>query len=336
MTTPQVNFCPPIETELSLLEKKCKVKPYTHEQVKYNQLLNSRTISVDINVPAQTPDNKKTLLYFPTNYYTSRLLFQDIPFNNNTRNKYMLDLYFIDRIFVFGYGNDNYRKPSNDRQDRYKFLLSAAQGATDAGDTFTIKPLRKSFKFRTLVIQVDFSSCQLPDPDPDSEQQNATLPASTVFEDMNDVINSPIKKNFRIVYEKIHEIQCSECDYETTLCDVWKIEKQWCITRSNADLPNVFVQFNTGYFWLITANNLNESLRYLTYMNEADETKRYPIGTEYAPEADTYLQGPPAVELEFLFKYRWINLGVGNAQALQRSFDGLSREIQDLKRKFDG
>jgi hypothetical protein len=334
MTEPQVNFCPPIETELIGLENKCKVKLYTQEQVKYNQLISSRAVQLDIIVPAQTPDNKKTFFYFPSKYYTSQLLFQDITFNNNTRNKYMLDFYQLNRINVFGYGNDNYRRIGNNDQEKYKFLLSAAQGATDAGDTYTIKPLRKSFKFRSLVIQVDFSSCQLPDPD--NEQDNAILPASTVFEDLNDMITSPIKKNFRVVYEKIHEIPCSECDYEKTICDVWKIEKQWCITRANTGDGNSFVQFNTGYFWFITVNNLNEPLRYLNYMNEADETKRYPIGSEFAPESDTYLQGPPAVSLEFLFKYRWINLGVGNAQALQRSFDGLSREIQDLKRKFDG
>jgi hypothetical protein len=331
--TPQVGFCPPITSDLIALERKCDVKPYTNEQVKYNQILSSRAVHIDIEIPVTAPGNKKTLLQFPSKYYTSQLLFQDITFNNNTRTKYMLDFYQILRIYVFGYNNDNYRKSEENGQERYKFLLSSAQGGIDEGDSYTINPLKKSFKIRSLVIHIDFTSCQLPNPA--VEQQNNQLPASTVFEDMNDVIHSPVRKNFNVVYEKIHDVKCSECDYEMTLCDVWKIEKQWCITRENNVAGNTFVQFNTGYFWYISVNNLSEPLRFLNYMNETSEQSRYPIGNEFAPEPDTFLIGPPAVNLELLNKYRWINLGINNAQALQRGFDDLTDEIRNLKRKLD-
>jgi hypothetical protein len=333
MATPQVNFCPPIGSELILLEKKCGVKPYNQEQTKYNQLLSSRAIQLDITVPALSPDNKKTFFYYPAKYYTSQLLFQDIQFNNNTRTKYMLDFYQLTRLYVFGYANDNYRKIDTNGQERYKFPLAQAQGATDAGDSFTIYPLKKSFQVRSIILHVDFSSCQLPDPT--NKQNNRQLSASTVFEDMNDMINSPIKRNFNVVYDKQHEIKCSECDYETTICDIWKIEKQWCITHANDQEENSFVQFNTGYFWFISVNNLSEPLRYLTYMNETNENTRYPVGFQFASEADIYFRGPPAIILELLNKYRWINLGMNNAQALQRGFEDVTRELRDLKRKIE-
>jgi hypothetical protein len=70
-------------------------------------------------------------------------------------------------------------------------------------------------------------------------------------------------------------------------------------------------------------------------MNEVNEDKRYLVGTEFAPESDAYLRGPPAVSLEFLFKFRWLNLRADNAQALQRIFDDITKEIDDLKQKIE-
>jgi hypothetical protein len=226
----QEKFCPPLIEQVTPLEAECGVKTYSAEQAKYNSFIQRIKNNVNLGTPAVTTAGRGTLLYYPARYYNSSLLFQNIRFNeNNTRNKYMLDFYSIFRISVFGNFNDNYLKGEGTRLNKLEFPLAQAQGATDENDTFIINPIKKSFQIRGLIIQIDFTSCQLPNQT--GVAQNNRLPMTTVFEDINDPINSPVRQNFRVVYEKIHTIECSDCDYEQTLCFRWQIEKQWCITN---------------------------------------------------------------------------------------------------------
>ena len=227
----QVEFCPPIGEELFELEKDCGVLNYSNYQTKYNILIQKQALFVNINTPAIAPENNRTFLFFLSRYYTSQLLFQNIRFIANSRNKFILDFYQIFRVHMFENKNIN---------NNYTFPLSTSQGGHDANDTFTINPIKKLFQLRGIIVQVDFTSCQLPI-NQNIEQQNQTLPSEIVFEDLNDLINSPIKKNFNVVYDKVHTLECTKCDYEQTICFNWKIEKQWCITCTNDQTPNVFV-----------------------------------------------------------------------------------------------
>ena len=248
----------------------------------------------------------------------------------NTRSKYMLDFYQIFKLSIFGNFNDNLLATTRTRLNMLYFLLSQAQGATDANDNFTINPIKKSFQIRGLILQIDFTTCQLPNQT--GVSANSRLPITTVFENISDPVNSPVLRNFNVVYDQIHTIECSDYDSEQTICFRWQIEKQWCITQFSRDNTTGFVQFNTGFYWFVTVNNLNEPLRHLKYMSDENESTRYAVGSEFKPERDDgHLRGPCAVILESIQSFRWIDLNVNNAQAIR----DLGEEIRDLKRKLD-
>ena len=67
----QVGFCPPIDEELSELEKDCGVLNYSNYQTKYNTLIQKQALSVNINTLAIVPENNRTFLFFSSRYYTS-------------------------------------------------------------------------------------------------------------------------------------------------------------------------------------------------------------------------------------------------------------------------
>ncbi|CAG8802267.1 18389_t:CDS:2, partial [Dentiscutata erythropus] len=77
---------------------------------------------------------------------------------------------------------------------------------------------------RLLILKQD-NTCQLTQDG--GIGQNASLPSSAVFENLSNLVDSHVKRNFNIVYEKIQNIECSKCDYETTICFNWRIEKNW-------------------------------------------------------------------------------------------------------------
>ncbi|CAG8695369.1 35738_t:CDS:2, partial [Racocetra persica] len=85
----------------------------------------------------------------------------------------------------------------------------------------------------------------------------------------NTYIINPIQKNFNIK------------------AIILQVETSCELPISQAQVPNnnrnVFVQFNTGFFWFITALDINESLRYLKYMFNLDERSRYNLDTVFAP-----------------------------------------------------
>ncbi|CAG8824815.1 19061_t:CDS:1, partial [Dentiscutata erythropus] len=134
------------------------------------------------------------------------------------------------------------------------------------------------------------------------------------------------------VYDKIETITCEECDYKQILCFTWKIEKQWCISRASTTTGNQFIQFNTGYYWFISVNDINESLHIVKYMNNANEKSHYNIGSQFAPsQKDRFLRGPAKTVLESNETFRWIDLNTNNIQAIQRLDDA----INDLKRQLE-
>ncbi|CAG8838886.1 40655_t:CDS:2, partial [Gigaspora margarita] len=194
----------------------------------------------------------------------------------NTRSKYILDFYQIFKLPIFGNFNDNLLATTRTRLNMLCFLLSQAQGATDANNNFTINPIKKLFQIRELILQIDFTTCQLPNQT--GVLANSRLPITTVFENISDPVNSPVLRNFNIVYDQIHTIE-----YNTT----------------------GFVQFNTGFYWFVTVNNLNEPLRHLKYMSDENKSTRYAVGSEFKPERD-----------------------------LRGLFRDLGEEIRDLKRKL--
>jgi hypothetical protein len=68
-------------------------------------------------------------------------------------------------------------------------------------------------------------------------------------------------------------------------------------------------------------------------MSDEDETSRYDIGSIFSPERlDGHLRGPPAIILESMQAFRYLDLNVNNAQAIRE----LGEEIRDLKRKLEG
>ncbi|CAG8561987.1 25681_t:CDS:2 [Racocetra persica] len=72
-----------------------------------------------------------------------------------------------------------------------------------------------------------------------------------------------------------------------------RIEKQLYITQQSNIQGSAFVQFNTGFFWFITVSDINESLRYLKYISDTDETSRYNLGAAFAPSRkDGHLRRP--------------------------------------------
>ncbi|CAG8471580.1 9171_t:CDS:2 [Racocetra persica] len=83
-----------------------------------------------------------------------------------------------------------------------------------------------------------------------------------------------------------------------------------------------------GFFWFITVLDTNESLRYLKYISDVDETSRYNLGAAFAPShKDGHLRGLCATVLEFNQTYRWIDLNQNSALAITRLRD----QIADLK-----
>ncbi|CAG8784134.1 8224_t:CDS:1, partial [Dentiscutata erythropus] len=107
-------------------------------------------------------------------------------------------------------------------ENKYVFSLAKGQGGQNANDIYVINPIRKSFRVRLLILKQD-NTCQLTQ-DRDIGQ-NASLPSSAVFENLSNLVDSRVKRNFNIVYEKIQNIEGSKCDYETTICFNWRIEK---------------------------------------------------------------------------------------------------------------
>lgn len=315
----QLTFCDPIFPELTPLEKHCGVKPKLDYQKKFGTEIDVRELNNNINIAPVTSDGKHTVLFFPGSYYTCQMLFQDIPSSRNSRNKFMLDFYQLMRVHLYGFSNDHGVRD-------LEFLLSTAQGGTDANDTFTINPLKKSFRFRMVILHTD-NTCQLV-VDQGNVQRNRFIPASDVFEDMNNIVDSPIKKNFNKVYDKVQEIGCSECDQEYYLCNLWNINKQWCIKEISNVEDNVFVRFNTGFYWAVTAIDLDEPFRYLLFRNENREGERYRIGPAFEPAS--FHRGPPGIVLEFTQKYRWISMRLDNALAISDRLDELKRKIEDL------
>ncbi|CAG8821932.1 28364_t:CDS:2, partial [Dentiscutata erythropus] len=223
----------------------------------------------NIATPAKTVDGGNTLTYFSFQYYSSKILFQDIRFNTRTLNKYILDYYYIMKVNIFGSKNSVIDHINTDTGlNKYTFPLATSQEGEDADDKFTINPIKKDFHIRGIVIQIDFTSCQLPISQV-IEQNNSTLPANIVFEDLNNLVNSPINKTFKVVYNKIETI------------------------TSSTTTRNQVIQFNTGYYWFINVNDINESLRIVKYINDADEKSRYNIGSQFAPsQRDGFLRGP--------------------------------------------
>ncbi|CAG8483021.1 9517_t:CDS:2 [Racocetra fulgida] len=246
----------------------------------------------------------------------------------------MLDFYQIVRLNIVGHGNSTVDSTQiegdNSGKSRYEFLLAQVQRGQDADDTYVINPIRKTFRIRALILQVG-TTCELP-LSQTAVPDNKSLPAVNIFEDMNDLINSPIRRNFNVVYDKIEEIECSKCDYKKILCFTWKIEKQWCLIRTSNIQGNQFIQFNTGFFWFVTALDINESLRYLKFISDKNERTRYNVGTMFAPSHDDgYMRGPCATVLEYNLTYRWIDLNQNSALAISR----LGDQIADLKQKLD-
>ncbi|CAG8786230.1 886_t:CDS:2, partial [Dentiscutata erythropus] len=280
--------------ELTPLEQHCELKTYENEQTRYNALIQRVRRRQNIATLAKTVNGGNTLTYFPFRYYFSKILFQDIRFNTGTLNKYMLDYYHIMRVNIFGSKNSVIDHTNTDTGlNKYTFPLATSQGGKDTNDKFTINPIKKDFHIREIVVQIDFTSCQLPISQV-IEQNNSTLPANIVFEDLNNLVNSPINKTFKVVYDKIETITCEECDYEQILCFTLKIEKQYI-------------------------NDINESLRIVKYMNNADEKSYYNIGSQFAPsQRDGFLRELAGTVLESNETFRWIDLNTNNAQAIQR------------------
>ncbi|KAF0428743.1 hypothetical protein F8M41_005824 [Gigaspora margarita] len=70
----------------------------------------------------------------------------------------MLDFYQIFKLSIFENFNDNLLSTTGTRLNRLHFLLSQAQGATDANDNLTINPIKKLFQIRGLILQIDFTT----------------------------------------------------------------------------------------------------------------------------------------------------------------------------------
>ncbi|CAG8684362.1 40790_t:CDS:2 [Gigaspora margarita] len=143
----------------------------------------------EIEKESITSRGAKTLLYFPSCYYTSSLLFQNIKFNEmNTRSKYMLDFYQIFELLIFGNFNNNLISTTRTRLKKLHFPLLQAQEATGINDNFTINPIKKLFQIRGLILQIDFTTCQLPNQT--GVLANSRLPITTVFENISDPVNN--------------------------------------------------------------------------------------------------------------------------------------------------
>ncbi|CAG8805501.1 9682_t:CDS:2, partial [Racocetra persica] len=206
-----------------------------------------------------------------------------------------VDFYQIVRLNIFRHINSKLDSLQDDSTEqgllKYRFPLAQIQGGTDVTNTFTINLIKKTFNMRSLILQVN-TSCELPISQA-VVPNNSHLPMENVFEDINDIINSLIKRNYNLVYEKIEQIDCSECDYKKIACFTWPIEKQWYITQSSNIHETEFVQFNTGFFWFITVVDINESSRYLKYLSDREEESRYNLGSAFASShVDGHLKGP--------------------------------------------
>ncbi|CAG8850334.1 30434_t:CDS:1, partial [Gigaspora margarita] len=146
--------------EVSEIKKEYGVKTYAPEQTRFNLLIQYVRNVINLSTPAITSGGAKTFLYFPSHYYTSSLLFQNIKFNEmNTRSKYMLDFYQIFKLSIFGNFNNNFLATTGTRLNILHFPLSQVQGATDTNDNFTINPIKESFQIRGLILQIDFTTC---------------------------------------------------------------------------------------------------------------------------------------------------------------------------------
>ncbi|KAF0388279.1 hypothetical protein F8M41_011068 [Gigaspora margarita] len=130
----------------------------------------------------------------------------------------------------------------------------------NTNDNITINPIKKLFQTRGLILQIDFTTCQ--SPNQIGVSANSRLPITSVFENISDPVNSPILQNFN------------------------QIEKQWCITQFSQNNTTGFIQFNTGFYWFVTVNNLNKPLRHLKYMSNENESTRYAVGPKFKPESD--------------------------------------------------
>ncbi|KAF0524910.1 hypothetical protein F8M41_014862 [Gigaspora margarita] len=77
---------------------------------------------------------------------------------------------------------------------------------------------------RRINITNRLTTCQLPNQK--GVLANSRLPITTVFENISDPVNSPVLRNFNIVYDQIHTIECSDYNYKQTICFRQQIEKQ--------------------------------------------------------------------------------------------------------------
>ncbi|KAF0370531.1 hypothetical protein F8M41_013231 [Gigaspora margarita] len=103
----------------------------------------------------------------------------------------MSDFYQIFKLPIFGNFNDNLLSATRTRLNRLHFPLSQAQEATDINDNFTINSLKKLFQIRELILQIDFTTCQLPNQT--GVSANSRLPITTVFENIINNLNEPLR-----------------------------------------------------------------------------------------------------------------------------------------------
>lgn len=313
---PQQNFCSPLVPELSHLEQHCGVKPKAEVQAKYNALISSTENVIDIKSLPFDSEHKRTFPAWPSRYYESRMLFQNVTFTQRTLQKFMLDYYFLASIYIYGHRNGK-----NDLE----FPLSTDQGGSENSKEFTINPLKKDFKMRMLILQLG-TTCQLPQGA--TVQENRELRMETIFEDLNDPVHSRVNKSFSVVKEQYFEFKCQECDYRQELCFIWNIDKNWCINNTGNDRDR-FVQFQVGFYWFVMVNDLDDPLRYLKYANDTREDTRHLVGMSFNPSKPAHLRGPPGVLLESVEKTRWLDLMSSNPFAVLDRMEMLMRQYEE-------
>ncbi|CAG8771852.1 26157_t:CDS:2, partial [Dentiscutata erythropus] len=119
----------------------------------------------------------------------------------------MLNFYQIFKLTIFGHVNDSIQSltvEEGNTENKYVFPLAEGQGKQNTNDIYVINPIIKSFKVRLLILKQD-NTCQLTQDE--GIGQNASLSSSAVFENLSNLINSRVKRNFNIVYEKIQNIE---------------------------------------------------------------------------------------------------------------------------------
>lgn len=212
--------------------------------------------------------------------------------------------------------------------------MAQSQGGQNTNDSFVINPLKNDFKVRCLIIKMD-TSCEFIQ-DRLVIAPNKELEIDNVFEDTNDIICSPIKKNYTVIEDQCFSYSCKGCDSEERLCFKWEIFKDTCITNVSGQQgqPNRNVRILNGYYLYIFATNLDEPFRYIRHAsNIGNEGHRYLVGPNFNPF--NFTRGPPAVLLESLYQYRFINLDGNNPMAVAE-FKALRKELFELRKTVSG